>query len=93
VAAITAVPNVKQELPTLPEHLLHIQFLVEFVLLSRLVSMFVLLFFVFLFFSVATTWYIFLRFTASDYPVGIFKLSFSSLPNFPYVCNGSLESL
>ena len=67
---------VKQELPTLPEHLSLSPVLVGFVLLDRLFYMYVLLIVVcpFVLFHLAIVLSVLVRYTDSDYPFGIFKL-------------------
>jgi hypothetical protein len=69
---------VKQELPTLPEHLSLSPVLVGFVLLDRLFYMYVLLIVVcpFVLFHLAIVLSVLVRYTDSDCPFGIFKLIF-----------------
>ena len=69
---------VKQELPTLPEHLSLFPVLVGFVLLDRLFYMYVLLIVVcpFVLFHLAIVLSVLVRYTDSDCPFGIFKLIF-----------------
>ena len=69
---------VKQELPTLPEHLSLFPVLVGFVLLDRLFYMYVLLIVVcpFVLFHLAIVLSVLVRYTNYDCPFGIFKLIF-----------------
>jgi hypothetical protein len=74
VAAKIATPNVKEELPTFPEHLTSPPAFCELRIVRSLGFCVLFCIYVCLFLSAIALSVLF-RFTDSDYPVGIFKLS------------------
>ena len=74
VAAKIATPNVKEELPTFPEHLTSPPAFCELRIVRSLGFCVLFCIFVCLFLSAIALSVLF-RFTDSDYPVGIFQLS------------------